>query len=276
MNKNFDLDNINIEELVSNRALFDEFVHTPLEDAIYEHKKRWEDKKLEEKVSKFLDYEIPEPLKIANSAVIFRQVCTPNYELVRFFELTSKYNLNPILWEYYEDKFTTNNPIKCALGKVRGQKVVGKKNGIRVESVNVIEFNKNNGKKIDGIKTYWGQSLVDFHHELLEKYYPKSKQFTFDSSSWLHGISDSARGYYFKYTLLFVRHGILFENFCLEGEELTFVRDIFLPEYISVWKKTGIKPIIVAVLPTDIQDENFWYYYPFEVLSYIKNKLVGL
>jgi hypothetical protein len=91
--------------------------YTPLEQAKEEIWKRWRDKDLRLKVEEFLG-DIPQPFQEAPKAVLSRQIGTPNFEFFRFLELSSKANLSPLITEYINDKFVTNNVDKLALAKM--------------------------------------------------------------------------------------------------------------------------------------------------------------
>ena len=263
-------ENIDLDKLVADREAFNKFVYTPWEEAVKELKRRWNDKELEKKVCDYLKCVIPEPLSHSFKLVLFRQLFTPNYEFLRFRAVADALEIEPLFWEYHDDKFTSNNPMKHALGKMHINRGVNKNNGIRVENKNIIDFNKSNGKKIKEVKTIWGQSLIDFHHELLDIFSPNTTQYLFDASEWFHINQSSAKNYYKSYMTLFVRNAILFENFLLEGNELEFTKSVFLPLFIQVWKQTGIKPLIVSLAPTHIEGDIFWISYPQDTLKYIE------
>lgn len=265
-----------IEDLVSNRDKFNEFVYTPLAQAVEELKNRWPDSNLEKAVTDYLHGDIPSIFKNGSRLVIFRHLCTANYELHRFISIADAYEMAPIFHEYHKDKFTSNNPTKYHLGKLSFHLGYGKDGTHRVKKENIIDFNTANGKPISSIKTHWGQQLVDFHRELFLSKYP---QFTdedvfFDSSEWFHRNGGSAKEYYKIFLTLFIRHGILFENFVIEDDqELTFTKEYFLPAFFDVWKRFGKKPLIVALEPTDIEGSNFWTCYHPHLLNHVQAKL---
>lgn len=266
---------VDIDTLVADRQAFNSFVYTPLDEALKELKKRRQDVKLAEKIREFLHNDIPSFLKrLPTRAVLFRQVVTPNYEVRRFFHITQGLDdLEPLFWEYHEDKFTSNNDWKRSLGKLTFLMGIGKKEGKKIESATIINFNTYNGKKISQVKTLWGQSLVKFHHELFDKTYRTSSQkHFFDSSKWFKRNGATANEYYLPFFLLFIQHAVLFENFMLDTKELSFSRDVFLPAFIRAFKETGYKPLIVALEPTDIEGDNYWLYHPGKSKSFVESK----
>lgn len=131
------------------------------------------------------------------------------------------------------------------------------------ENLRIINFNDSNNKKISSIKTMWGEPLVDFHHGLFCESFPKHTQCMTDISDWLHTAGPHAIDYYKQFLTLFLRDGILFENFLLEKNEFGFTQQVVLPAFLAVMKETGLKPLVVALEPTDIEADNFWQSHPY-------------
>jgi hypothetical protein len=264
-----------VSELVSDREKFNAFVYTPLETALEILKQRKDDSEIDALFKSKLEVEIPDVLKRDMSAVLFRQLATPNYEVRRFLDISSAAELKPVFFEYYNDKFTDNNLWKYHLGKICIFLGRGKRNGEKISRYNVIDFNIYKGKKISEVMTCWGQSLVDFHHELFEIAYkekPVSVDF-FDASDWFMRSGGNANGYYKNFLSLFIKHSILFENFGLDDSEILFTKEVFLPAFIKITELTGIKPLIVALEPTQEESNIFWMCHPQDTENVIKNRL---
>lgn len=261
-----------VETVMSN---FNQIVYTPFNEAVSELTKRWENKVLETKVTEILKGGIPKVLEDGFKTVLFRQLASPNYELRRFLSVGDALGWKTIFWEYYDDKFTSNNPCKYYLGKMGFYSGLGKKGGAKMEYINIIDFNKCNGEKISNIHTLWGQSLIDFHHELFFDRFPyDTNSIFFDASSWFSTNGQNAKQYYKNYLLLFLRNALLFENFLLEDkQELNFTKEVFIPAFLEVWKETGFKPLIVPLEPTSSEGEEFWYCYPSNMKDSINDKL---
>lgn len=253
-----------IETLVSDRSKFEEFVYTPIDRAITEIKQRKSDEILELRVSKILKNDVPKIFIDHTNAVIFRQIATPNYEIRRFVNLVdflSGFNL--LFFEFHQDKFTSNNEYKHSLGQLRFFDGYGKKGGAKIERVNIIDFNSCNGKTFSDIRTLWNESLISFHKRFFKETYISLKRDNyFEASNWLQKHGSSAKDYYIDFLALFVRHSILFENFLLDEKEVDFSRKVFLPAFINVYKKTGKKPLVVALEPTESETDEFWICHP--------------
>lgn len=257
-----------IESLVSNKEAFNAYVYTSLVDAVDQLKERSKNPDLN------LDAIAPEEMLQKPRAVLFRQIFTSNYESRRFLNLVEASELEPLFCEYYADKFTSNNDYKHSLGRMFFFKGIGKNGGSQIHSRTVLDFNTANGKKINDLKTLWGESLIDFHHGLFKScFMDLPKEDFFDASAWFKAHGESADKYYELFLTLFVQHAILFEDFMLNEKELSFTKDIFLPAFISVRRKTGKKPLIVSLEPTQIEDARFWLCHPFDNLEIVDKKL---
>jgi hypothetical protein len=263
---------VSFDELLANRALFNEYVYTPLLDAVSELKKRLADPELEQKTKEYLDENIRPIFQDGLNAVLFRTLVTPNYELRRFMCVPDTFGLRTILLEIHEDKFSLNNSLKYRLAKLAIHFGLGKKGGHKIHYKTILNFNESHKKKISQVQTLWSQSLIDFHHELFAHVFPNNKESLIDISHWLHKEGNKAPQYYFEVIALFIRHGILFENFSIESEEREFIRDVFLPAFTRVWDVMGIKPLIVALEPTEIEEDLFWLSYPPDVLPLVEEK----
>lgn len=253
-----------LEELVADRNALSNFIYTPKNEAVAELARRRLESSTENQVLALVGGDVPNPFRKEPRAVLFRQLATPNHEMLRFLDITSPLGeIKPLFWEYYADKFTTQNEFKHSLGKIRIFNGVGKKGGAKIDRFNIIDFNKYDGKRMSEIKTLWEQDLISFHHELFKKTDPQlgSESF-FDASSWLANHGENAGGYYTPFLSLFVRHGILFENFLTSKKEGEFTHRIFLPAFMEVIRKTGLKPLIVPLEPFASEEDEFWICYP--------------
>lgn len=255
--------------LVSHRKAFEKFVYTSLIEAHKELDRRW---KMDIKDTE----NIPTVMKDGFKAVMFRQVVTPNYEIIRFINLHDD-KLKPVFFEYHQDKFTTQSYEKHALGKLRFFQGIGKKGGAKIDRLKVIDFQASDGKKLSEVGTLWGQPLVDFHKEIFLFWNKKNREVEFfDASQWFSENGGKAEKYYESFLRNFLKHGIWFENFVLEFEkERNFTGRVFLPAFIKIWKETGLKPLIVSLAPTSIEGDEFWMCHESVVKEFVEKKLSG-
>lgn len=264
-----------IEHILENRELFHKYMYTDFNAALEELAARKSDPALQQILEKYFPYGIPVQFSNGPRSVLFRQLATPNFEIRRFLFLTSFAAPKPLLWEYHSDKFTSHNPMKKHLGKLPIITGYAKSGVQQTEYQTIIDFNSYNGAAISDIKTLWGESLVDVHHRLFEISNTVFSEDTFfDASEWFKKLGGQAKDYYLHYLALFLSNAILFENFIIEDEhEKEFLKNVILPAIEILHNETGYKPLIVALEPTEIEGDLFWYSYPKEVGEYLKGKL---
>jgi len=268
---------IDYDKIMSDKKSFYKMVYTPLSEAIKILEERQKDPNLIIKIEKLLNNDIPEPLKkIDKYAINGKQVATPNFDVRWFLNIIKDYNLKPFFYEFYSDKFTSKNYFKHSLCQLLIHKNENNKKGEYLEEkITIVDFNKYDGKLFKEIKTLNGESLIDFHRKLFSVYDYKIEDFIFyDGSPWLERNGGSASSFYEKDLLLYVCHGILFENFLLTEEDSNFTKNIFLPAFIKAHKLSGLKPLIVPIPPMDpdIEDGSHWYTYD-EKIKNIINKI---
>lgn len=244
--------------IMSDRNIFNQIVYTPLSEALRLLEERQKDPVLMAKIENILKGNIPEILKHKKCGVICRQIATPNNETRMFVSIVKDNNLFPVLLEYHNDKFTSNNAYKHSLGVLH----VGTHNANReesaVEKINIIDFNLNDGKKFKDISTLWGDKLVDFHRNLFHKHGMDDLEFQ-DVSVWLKDNGGDAVKYYTNLLILFICHGILFENFLIsKDKEGSFTQNIVLPAIEKAINLTGVKPLIVPLEPLDLEADDYW------------------
>lgn len=260
-------------KIMSDKKLFNQTVYTPLSEAIKILEERQKDPKLIKKIEELLNGDIPEPLKkIDKYGINIEQLATPNFDTRRFINLVKEFNLKPFFSEYYNDKFTSNNKFKHSLGQIHICNGMHKNGEDKLEKMTIVNFNKYNGKKIKDVLTLWGESLIDFHKRIFEVYYPQNDFLFYDASEWLKRNGGKAEDYYEKDLLLYICHGILFENFLLTGVGNGFTKKVFLPAFEKVKKLTGMKPLIIPLSLLDMEDDTHWYSYDKKIESYIKLK----
>lgn len=247
-------------KIMSDRNLFNKVVYTTLSDAILLLKERQQDHILMSKIEKLLNNNIPECLiNYKNSAVMCRQISTPNYDVRSFISIAKDNNLFPIFYEFTDDKFTAENDYKHSLGQLVIHSRLDKVGNFIEEKINIIDFNKYNGKKLKDVKTLNNEFLLDFHRRLFNIYNIDLNSIGFlNGSDWVKKNGGSAKSYYKNLMLLFICHGILFENFMMNGTEGEFSAQTLLPAIDEIFKLTGLKPIIVPIPPMDLEEDSHW------------------
>lgn len=249
--------------------------YTPLAEAKKEIQKRWKDKALRKNVEDFLGSDMPEFFGRDPKAVIVRYVISPDLELHHFFDLVKETDLKPACVEFSDDKFVAGNSDKYHLCKLFFHNGNGKNGGHKISTKSIVDFNKFEGTKFKKMKTLWKEDLVDFHHHIAYGALPNTKNNIYDFSDWFKkGIEKSKQYYYAHYLSLFLCHGILFENFLTNGEELDFTQKKVIPSFNMIEKKFGIKPLIVPLTPVKEENDLYWWCYPERIKEFMRFMVV--
>jgi len=238
-------------------------IYTELTVARDELRRRWHDGALRADVAAYLG-EIPPCLRDEPRAVLWRNIMTPDHELLHFLELADEIGFKPLGIEYIEDRFCTRNADKMTLAKM----AVFNKRDCLGEPVmryrKIIDIKHYDNARFSGIRTLDGSGLVDFHHGLVRKKIGTRLEIR-DWSAKLTHYGASARDYYRKMLAHFICHGVLFESFVTDETEAAFERDVVLPAIEHVRKQFGLAPLIVPVVP-DVEDR-YWWCYPADVFD---------
>lgn len=257
--------------IMSDHNIFNNIIYTPLSLALEILEERHSDKILMEKISNILNGDIPEILINRKCGVFARQVATPNIDTKRFVNLTKENNLETILFEYPEDKFASKNIFKHSLGQIRINNGINKNGEYMFEKVNIINLVKYDGHKLKEIVTTWDEPLLDFHRNLFKHYNMPEDIYFYDIGDWYHRNGGTAAKYYTNFLMLFVAHGILFENFLITKDaEGDFTRDIVLSSIENIYNITGLKPLIVPLAPIDTESEEYWISHDKSIKKLIK------
>jgi hypothetical protein len=262
-----------VDSLIADEHRFRDFIYTPLEEAVGELRRRWEDKELEQRVHSLI--EVPEVFQKEPTVSLFRHVCTPNFDTHRFVSIADALDLKPLFVTYESDKFVSGNPQKLDTARMRFYQSREDDSKMHTASLKIVDIPSYDGKRLAEVETLWGQKKVEFHRELfLERYGHIERAQIYDISTWYQANGGSPAHYYEKVLCLFVRNTILFENFLLSDKwEHSFIKDIFLPAFVRVTEETGRKPLIVSLEPTELEDKSFWTCYPESLRAVVYNKI---
>lgn len=247
-------------------------MYTSLKEAKEETWKRWNDADLRRRVIAFAA-DLPEFLLKEPKAIMFRQLATPNFELLRFSKLAQEVALKPLCLEYKSDKFCTRNPDKVLLGKMIFHNGSGKNGGIKTVSTKVIDFEYNDMKSFKEMKTVWEEDFIAFHHRIISN--SLAHILYKDNTAWFRKMGPKPSVYYHHFLSFFICHGILFENFLDEGDEGKFTREIVWPAIRKVTAHFGLKPLIVRLLPEESEADPYWCWYPGHLEGEVRKLMEG-
>lgn len=263
-----------IDHLMSDKKAFDLFVYTPWREALEELDVRRSDSAITTYLERTLPVGVPEIMKGKKSMVLFRNIATPNYEMYRFMTgMDVLQELHPVIFEYAEDKFADINENKFYLGKLCFHTGFNKLREPITIHRTIIQMDKCNGKKLNELKTLWQEPFIDFHHNLFEKRLPAIQSSFFDISEWISHSGKEPSIYYKYFLSLFLRHGILFENFFISNGEEEFTKKIILPAILRLKSETGYKPLIITLAPTNSETDCMWECYPRIKLDFVDRRM---
>jgi hypothetical protein len=197
-------------------------------------------------------------------AIMFRQVATPNHELELFFKTAEQLGLDPLVLEYHEDIFvSSHNKFKRSLGKMPIFQFTNAQSIDVIQYRTIVDFNISTGSKLKHVKTSSDESLISVHHDLLIEHIQKvdKEKHLYDASEWFNSHG-SAKNYYVLLMALFIRHGILFENFVTTHDEASFADDVVIPAFKEVLHEFSLAPLIVRLIPQETETSSFTDYYP--------------
>lgn len=243
-------------------------IYTKLSEAKYEIKKRWRDKDLRKRVEKFLGNDFPPGMGEFPRTVVSREIMSPNHEFVFFYDIITKFGFSPLYLEYVSGKFVAKNETKYCLCKLYFFSENKKRKSEKIiTSKRIVDFNFYEGFPMKDVRTINNIHLPDFHHRLLKESFPDFDMNSIvEFSDWFHDHRTQAQ-YYTHYLTLFLVHGVLFENYLIDGPEKEFTEKRFLPSFQEVIDIFGIKPLIVPMVVISDENELFWMGYSDRIKS---------
>lgn len=247
-------------------------MYTPLEEAKKEVWKRWNNVDLRRRIQAFVG-EMPECMEQEPCTVLARHLTTPNFELLKFCELTQHVGAKAVCFEYKDDLFCTNNIDKVLTAKMRFLHGNGRNNGKITTFMKLFDLPGNDNIPLSRIQSSNGLNIVRLHHTLLNCHKLNIEIVTSTPLYEAWGKKPSA--YYRKFLALFICHGILFENFLLDGSEGQFTRDIAWPAIRQVTNHFGLKPLIVRLLPEESEADPYWCWYPGHLEAEVRRLMAG-
>lgn len=249
----------------------------PAVDAIAELRLREQIPGLKKQIEDYFGGDIPTYLNNGPVLYMARHIGTPNFESLRFLSLIKELELPVVISQDSRGLFVTQNHIKKALCKLPICTRVSQKGGKLNEhyhKISVVDCNTENGKPFSEVVTLWGEKLADFHSRLFKELGHEGLEFP-DDAEWVdrHGRGNLL-AHYKELFMLFVVHGVFFENYNLnDPHEVAFVRDILRPACAYVKEQTGYSPLISPIFPLHHESYDFWISYPSKVRDVIRKSM---
>lgn len=234
------------------------FSYFSVEDALRELEIRKKDRGLQRLVENEIGNDFYKV--VDNKFVISRPCATPNFEFTIFNDHIVANNKKGLVLEY-PSLFVTKNKDKLFLAKVVFCDKDKKNNSSQYQIDKLVKISESEGLELSKLQTKYDISLIDYHHRFFKLVFKDTPIDFLDFTEWFNHARTN-RLYYYKYLLLFVTHGILFENFLVNNpDEKVFFNKKILPSYIYIYKKIKVKPLIVRLVPKDEEDQVTWSYY---------------
>lgn len=242
-------------------------VFTPLAEAVAEIQRRRDCTNLRQQVEEFLGGDIPDYLRGPQPVLyLARHIATPNFETLRFAELTRPFGLPMVIGQDTQDKFVAHNAMKRALGKLPVQR--NARGDVR--HFTIIDFAATQGARLCEISTSSGQTLIEFHAGLMRAAALPNVQVA-DDAAW---ISRQQRGdlpeHYKRFLALFVAYAVMLENY--EDEDTPLLRAVIEPAFAFVERQFGARPLI-ANLAEGVAPPVDWNAYPERLFLHMQETL---
>jgi hypothetical protein len=249
-------------------------IFTPLKEAVIEIKRRQSDKNLFKKVEDYLNGDVP--FHFAQSEPIFylsRHIATPNYEALRFIELTKPFGLPVVIGQDTKGLFVPHNELKRSLGKLPVTKGVSRNLDEIVEHFTIFDFSEHQGKPFSEISTKFAVKLIEYHNELFRKIYPEEMNIV-DEAEWIdRNHRDNLVEQYKKLLSLLIVHGVMLESY--PPNEVDFVSNVLKPAFKEVSELFGVNPLIVEHIDSKLEETRNWNGYPSVLYQFIKDDTSG-
>ncbi len=204
----------------------------------------------------------PAPRIPGPTAILARQVATPNYELLWFARQARRHGFRPLVIEHAGDRFTVHNPTKRALATL--PVVVGRSRDGRaiLRRQRIVEPEAAEGRRLDAVLTRTGERLLDYHHRKLRAVMGPAAPQVVDLRDVLPEEATRPARYYVEFFKLLSGGAVLFEDFVADEQTAGFFQGTVLPAWREAVAQTGRRPQIVRLGPGKRTSSPRWIAYP--------------
>lgn len=240
-------------------------------EAVEEIKRRQHDQVLRSRIEEFLERDIPEYFQDGPVLYLARDTATPNFEVLKFIELTKPYGLPVVIGQDTHSTFSVDNMFEYALGVMPIVTKVDNDRMVITEDVRIINLAEAQGEQLKNIKTLFGTDLITFHNDLLKMVYPDAVQLH-NNGEWIdrHHRGDHEE-YYQKVLALALVHGVFFEFY--EPCDQHFAVNVFEKAFKFVEKKFGYAPLVCRLIQSEFEKNRTCEAYPSIVYPAVKRRL---
>jgi hypothetical protein len=238
-------------------------LYLTLDEARTELSRRWNDLELRNAIECDLGPQFVEEFRSLPHGVISCQLISPDNGLSLFFYLSSYVGTNAFAWEFHGDVFSRSSAEKQGLGRLRVTL------GSSKMLIHLISFSASKRKQISDVTTFAGETLVAFHHRLMDLSGLDVERR--DMTDWYKDIGKPA-DYYYPFLKHFVAHGVLFEVFDVErAQEESFTSRVVIPAFQRIKAEYGLAPMVCRLYPENQTDNEdfYWFGYPSHINEYL-------
>ena len=199
------------------------------------------------------------------TAILARQVASPNYEMLWFTRLARRYGLRALIVEHSSDCFTVNNPTKHALvslpivtGRSRDGRTIFRRQ-------KMLDPSAAEGQCLDQIVFRSGERLIDYHHRKLREVLGPDAPDVLDLRDLLPAGFRGPSDYYVEFFKLLSGPLVLFEDFVVDDQTAAFFQSTVLPAWQAAVADTRRRPQIIRLGPDRRTTSPMWSAYPASV-----------
>ena len=234
----------------------DEEIYTPADEALAELRRR-RDQGLLRQVHEALAGDVPRYLIEHECFVLSRHIATPNNEALYVLARAEREGATAIFSQDPGDKFTSVNNLKRRLARPELYRARDSATGGAFRKVDLVDVAAAENERLEDVVTRDGRPLVGVHNALFARLEGRPFRVV-DDRAW---IDRNHRGrmqeLYARYLLLFIAHGVLFEEFETPAD-LHVKTGLILPLVAACEARFGVKPLIVRPHePASAPDERF-------------------
>jgi len=219
-----------------------EIPYTPVEQALEMLRERRRDRALVDRIEAELGGDIPPYLAQQDCFVLPRHIATPNNEALYVLEQAQRYGAIAVFSQDLSDAFTSVNNLKRRLAR---PEICTVENGQRrYHKIDLVDVPAAEGLPLIDVRTRDGRWLAEVHNGLFAAFHSRAFRIA-DDADW---IDRNCRGqlsqHYARYLMLFIAHGILFEEFDSPSDNY-FKDEILRPIISFMTDRIGFAPLIV-------------------------------
>ena len=195
-------------------------------------------------------------------AFLFRQIASPNFELLWFLKKSKLLGFEPVIIEHINDRFSFHNVFKRAL--VSPPTVSGRGRDGRViwSRLKILHHDVAEGAPLNSIYLSDGTSLIDYHHKSFSSIIGADCPSIIDLSELIPSAFLGAHRYYNDLLGLLLEDCVLFEDFVVDRCTEQFFSRVVKPAFESIASSSGRAPKIARLIYGSRAALPVWNFYP--------------